>query len=198
MTESNPRVDAYIARSAPFAQPILTWLREVIHKACPEVEETIKWGMPYFTYHGMLAGMAAFKAHCAFGFWRWQELGESGSSDDAMGQFGKITAIRDLPSKSELTKLIKRAMVLNESGRKKAVKKSSTPKPAPQCPPDLDAALRKSPAARSTYQRLPPSHQREYVEWLEEAKREETRKRRLATTIEWLSEGKSRNWKYER
>lgn len=198
MGKFDPRVDAYIARSAPFAQSILTWLRETIHKACPEVEEAIKWGMPYFTYRGMLAGMAAFKSHCALGFWRWQDLGGADANSDAMGQFGRITAIEDLPSKAELTKLIKRAMVLNESGSRKVARKSATPRPAPQSPPDLDAALRKNAPARAAYQRLSPSHQREYVEWLEEAKRDETRKRRLATTIEWLSEGKSRNWKYER
>lgn len=198
MGKIDPRVDAYIARAAPFAQSILSWLRETVHKACPEVEETIKWGMPYFTYRGMLAGMAAFKAHCAFGFWRWQDLNGTAASSDAMGQFGRITTVSDLPSRAALMRLIKQAMVLNDSGDRKAVRKPAAPRPAPQSPPDLEAALRKNAQARAAYQRLSPSHRREYVEWLEEAKRDETRKRRLATTIEWLSEGKSRNWKYER
>ncbi|HEX9165937.1 MAG TPA: YdeI/OmpD-associated family protein [Gemmatimonadales bacterium] len=193
----DPRVDAYVAKSAEFARPILTFLRETVHQACPEVEETIKWGFPHFTYHGILCSMAAFKGHCAFGFWKGElVLGAAGKPREAMGQFGRITDCRDLPAKAVIRKYIRAAMRLNEDGE--AVPRAAPVRRAVAVPRDLTAALGRSPRARAVFARLPPSHRREYLEWITEAKRPETRARRIATTVTWLSEGKSRNWKYAR
>ncbi len=194
----DPRIDAYIAKSAPFARPILEHLRAVIHEACPDVEEGIKWSMPFFGYKSaILCNMAAFKQHCSFGFWLHQEVtGEA--RGDGMGQFGKLTTLKDLPPKKSLVALIRKAMALNDAGVKQ--KRSSTaPRPAPAMPEDLAALLaqRKHAAARKTYEGFPPSAQREYAEWITEAKTDATRQKRLATTLEWLAEGKRRNWKYE-
>jgi uncharacterized protein YdeI (YjbR/CyaY-like superfamily) len=197
MGTRDPRVDAYIARSAEFARPILTHLRDIVHSACPEVEETLKWNAPHFMYHGMLAGMSAFKAHCAFGFWRGSLVtgGDGGIETQAMGQFGRITSLRDLPPKREIAGYVKKAMQLNEAGVKARPRKHP-PRPELPVPAELTAALRKHPKARATFEAFSPSHQREYVEWIAEAKTDETRKRRLASALEWMSEGKSRNWKY--
>jgi uncharacterized protein YdeI (YjbR/CyaY-like superfamily) len=193
----DPRVDAYIANSAEFAQPILVHLRDVVHKACPQVEETLKWRMPTFMYHGMLCGMAAFKQHCTFGFWKHElVVGKQKAGDrQAMGQFGCITRLADLPSRKMLAGYIKKAMQLNEDGVK-APRATPKHKPAPRVPDDLAAALKKNRKAAATFAAFSPSNQREYVEWVSEAKREETRSKRLATAIEWLAEGKPRNWKY--
>jgi uncharacterized protein YdeI (YjbR/CyaY-like superfamily) len=198
MANTDPRIDAYIANAAVFARPILERARIVVHEACPQVEETIKWGMPTFVYAGgILCGMAAFKQHATFGFWKHALVMGEGAERDGMGSFGKMTSVRDLPPKKELVPLIRKAMALNEEGVKTPqARKRTTPRPAPKVPADLAAALRDNPAARETFERFPPSHRREYVEWLEEAKREETRKKRLAQAIEWLAEGKQRNWKY--
>lgn len=197
MGTRDPRVDAYIARSAEFARPILAHLRDIVHSACPEVEETLKWNAPHFMYHGMLAGMSAFKAHCAFGFWRGSLVtgGDGGIETQAMGQFGRITSLRDLPPKREIVGYVKKAMQLNEAGVKARPRKHP-PRPELPVPAELTAALRKHPKARATFEAFSPSHQREYVEWIAEAKTDETRKRRLASALEWMSEGKSRNWKY--
>lgn len=197
MGTRDPRVDAYIARSAEFARPILAHLRDIVHSACPEVEETLKWNAPHFMYHGMLAGMSAFKAHCAFGFWRGSLVtgGDGGIETQAMGQFGRITSLRDLPPKREIVGYVKKAMQLNEAGVKARPRKHP-PRPELPVPVELTAALRKHPKARATFEAFSPSHQREYVEWIAEAKTDETRKRRLASALEWMSEGKSRNWKY--
>jgi uncharacterized protein YdeI (YjbR/CyaY-like superfamily) len=197
MGTRDPRVDAYIARSAEFARPILTHLRDIVHSACPEVEEALKWNAPHFMYHGMLAGMSAFKAHCAFGFWRGSLVtgGDGGIETQAMGQFGRITSLRDLPPKREIAGYVKKAMQLNEAGVKARPRKHP-PRPELPVPAELTAALRKHPKARATFEAFSPSHQREYVEWIAEAKTDETRKRRLASALEWMSEGKSRNWKY--
>lgn len=194
MGNRDPRVDAYIEKSAEFAGPILTLLREVVHSACPEVLETIKWSMPHFDYRGPLCGMAAFKQHCAFGFWKGSLVVED-ASDEAMGQLGRIESLRDLPPKKTLTAWVKKAMKLNEEG----VKVPRAPKPKKtetKVPDDLRKALAKNASARAAFKCFSPSHRREYVEWIEEAKRAETRARRLATAIEWMTEGKSRNWKY--
>ncbi|PWU13702.1 MAG: hypothetical protein C5B50_18730 [Verrucomicrobia bacterium] len=198
MTKKNPQVDAYIARSAEFARPILKHLRKIVHTACPEVEETIKWRMPSFMYKGMLCSMAAFKEHCAFGCWKHslvkERLGGSDKSDEAMGQLGRITSLADLPSDKLLLDCLKEAVRLNEEGIKKpkprAVKKELV------VPDYLSAALKKNARALKTFDGFTYSHKKEYVEWLVEAKREETRAKRLATTIAWLSQGKPRNWKY--
>jgi uncharacterized protein YdeI (YjbR/CyaY-like superfamily) len=197
MGTRDPRIDAYIERSADFAKPILAHLRDVVHTACPQVEETLKWRSPAFLYRGMLCGMAAFKQHCAFGFWKHELVtGENGKSKEAMGSFGRITSVRDLPSKKILAGLVKKAMVLNEEGIE-APRTKRRPKPPLAVPDDLKTALRKNAKARATFEGFSPSHRREYMEWIVEAKRAETRQRRLATAVEWMAEGKGRNWKYE-
>ena len=191
------RIDAYIGKAAPFAQPILQHLRDVVHEACPDVEEAMKWSSPHFLHKGMLCGMAAFKAHVAFGFWKGAlVLGNDGKEQAAMGQFGRITKLDDLPSDRTLKSLVKKAMKLNEAGEK-SPRPVKHPKPPVVAPDDLAAALKRNRKAQATYDGFPPSHRRDYVVWITEAKRPETRRRRLATTIEWLAQGKSRNWKYE-
>lgn len=198
MATTDPRIDAYIANAADFARPILERARAIVHAACPQVEETIKWGMPTFLYAGgILCGMAAFKQHATFGFWKHALVMGEGAERDGMGSFGRMTSVRDLPPKKDLVPLIRKAMKLNEQGvRTQQARKPATPRPAPTVPADFAAALRANAAAKETFERFAPSHRREYIEWLEEAKREETRKKRLAQAVEWLAEGKQRNWKY--
>ena len=189
-------VDTYIAKQADFARPILERLREAVHAACPECEEAIKWGMPAFMYKGkQLAGMAAFKAHATFGF--WQRSGERGaeSKPGAMGDFGRLTSIADLPDEGELRALIHKNMGLIDAGAKTV--RNKTVKPPIAMPDDLAAALAANPAAQATYDGFPPSCRREYLEWVTEAKRPETRARRIAQAVEMMAEGKKRNWKYE-
>src|SRR5215208_292049 len=200
MTKKDPRVDAYIAKSAQFARPVLTHLRDVVHSACPQVEETLKWGAPHFMYEGMLCSMASFKAHCAFGFWKGSLIVDgNGKNVEAAGQFGRITAVADLPPKKVLAGYVKRAMELNEQGvRPPARSKPKAAKPELDVPEYLASALMKNQKARATFDAFPPSHRREYVEWLTEAKGEDTRRRRLETAVGWLAEGKSRNWKYQK
>jgi len=198
MSHKDPRVDAYIEKSADFAKPILEHLRALVHEHCPDVTETIKWRMPAFEYKGMFAGMAAFKAHCTFGLWKHDLIvGQDPKALEAMGSLGSLRSLDDLPSKAKLAKYIKLAKRLNDEGVKPARGKHA-PKPHTGTPKELAAALRKDKRAKATYDALSPSHKREYDEWVGEAKREETRQKRLATTLEWLSEGKKRNWKYER
>lgn len=198
MPRTDPRVDDYIEKSAEFARPILRHLRKLVHKGCPEIAETIKWGFPHFVLEGIVCSMAAFQAHCAFGFWRGAQVVRGGGEDEAMGQFGRIEKLSDLPPARELVALVRRAAELDAVGPKKAPPKR--PKPVIPLPDDLAASLTKRghAAARATWEKLPPSHRRDYVEWITEAKSEATRARRLATALEWLAEGKSRNWKYER
>jgi uncharacterized protein YdeI (YjbR/CyaY-like superfamily) len=198
MGTRDPRVDAYIAKSADFAQPILTHIRETVHAAVPNVEESIKWSMPFFSYHGPLMNMSAFKEHAAFGFWKGAlVLGRSASEDErAMGQFGRLTSVKELPPKKELVALIRKAAKLNEEGVK--VEKKKVPRPELPVPPELAAALAKNKKAQTAFKAMPPSHQREYNEWIGEAKREETRAARVKQAIEWIAEGKSRNWKYQK
>ena len=200
MPKKNPAIDRYIALAAPFARPILKHLRKVVHAGCPEVEETIKWGFPHFDYKGNLAAMAAFKAHCSFGFWKGALIfgPEIAERDDAMGHFGRIVRLTDLPNEKILIGYIRRAAELNDAGIK--VPRRAKPKATRvlEIPADLTAALRKNAKARRTFENFSYSHRKEYVEWITEAKREETRRQRLATTVEWLVEGKSRNWKYAR
>ena len=200
MGKRDPRIDAYIEKARPFAQPILRHLREVAHAACPDVEETLKWSMPAFVYEGeMLFGMASFKEHATLGFWKGSLIldPKGRRADEAMGQFGRITSLRDLPSKRELTGYIRKAMKLNEEKVKVPRARAAAPKAAAKLPADLAAALRKNRKAAATFEGFPPSARREYVEWITEAKQEATRQRRLASTIEWLAEGKRRHWKYE-
>jgi uncharacterized protein YdeI (YjbR/CyaY-like superfamily) len=197
MGKKDDRIDAYIAKSPEFAKPILQHIRAVVHEACPEVEETMKWSSPTFVYKGILCGMGAFKEHCILGFWKGSLiLGErDGKAAEAAGQFGRITKIGDLPSKKVLSGYIKEAMELNENG----VKPPARPQKAPAelvVPDDLAVALRKNAKARATFEGFSPSSKREYLEWITEAKTESTRSRRLETAIEWMAEGKPRNWKY--
>ena len=204
----DPRIDAYIEGAAPFAQPILSHVRDLVHEACPQVEETVKWGMPTFVHAGgILCGMAAFKQHASFGYWKHAlVVGEGGQADtapgddrprDGMGSYGKLASLKDLPPKKTLLAHIRKAMKLNEDGVKAPARRKSAPKPPPEAPADLVTALKKNKAAQAAYDAFPPGCKREYVEWIVEAKREETRAKRLAQAVEWMAEGKRRNWKYE-
>jgi uncharacterized protein YdeI (YjbR/CyaY-like superfamily) len=199
MGSRDPRIDAYIAKSAEFARPILTHLRDTVHQACPDVEETVKWSMPAFYHHGPMASMSAFKEHAAFGFWKGALVLGRGSGDDerAMGQFGRITSLKDLPPKKELVAMIRKAAKLNEDGVK-VEKPKKTPRAELPVPPELVAALAKTRKARANFDAFPPSHRREYNEWIGEAKREETKAARVRQAVEWIAEGKGRNWKYQR
>ncbi len=199
LPERDPRVDAYIARAASFAQPLLTTLREAVHAARPDVTETIKWGMPHFMLGGrILANMAAFKAHCAFGFWQGDVVAGADKAGEAMGQLGRITGPTDLPSAAKLKVMVRQAASLAEQGTPaRRSQRAAAPKPPPEVPDFFTEALRQHPEAARHFEAFPPSAQREYVEWLVEAKQAATRERRLAQALEWLAEGKRRNWKYE-
>lgn len=201
MGTRDKRIDAYIARSADFAQPILSYLREIVHEGCPEVEETMKWSFPHFMYKGMFCSMASFKEHCAFGFWKGSLVmdGTQGKSVEAMGQFGRISSLRQLPAKSTLLGYVKKARQLNDEG----IKVLQKPRPRGEkkdleVPDYFLSAVKKNKKALATFEGFPYSHKKEYVQWVIEAKTHETRNRRLQTSVEWLAEGKSRNWKYER
>ena len=199
MPALDPRVEAYIEKSADFAKPILDHIRKLVHKACPEIQETIKWSFPHFDYKGTVCSMASFKQHCAFGFWKQSLLEQSAfpSEKTAMGSFGRIRSVNDLPSDKVMMGLIRQAVELNEKGIKVA-KKRPVEKKQLAVPPDLTKALSKNKAAKAVFEKFSPSHKNEYLKWIEEAKTESTRNKRLATTVEWLSEGKIRNWKYEK
>lgn len=193
-------VDAYIERSQPFARPILRRLRAIVHRACPGCNEAIKWGMPAFEYKGPLAGMAAFKQHCVFGFWKDKLLVDrpgilEKQARTAMGNLGCIRTLDDLPSASALAALVKQAARLNDAGVK--VPRETRARRAIPMHPELARALRAKPRALAFFDSLPPSHQREYLEWIAEAKKPETRAKRVATTVTWLSQSKRRNWRYE-
>jgi hypothetical protein len=200
----NPAVDAYIGRSADFARPILRHLRALMHKADPKIVETIKWGVPHFEHRGIVAGMAAFKQHVAFGFWG-EKLIRPKLGRDAKRMFPegaergmggrKIRALDELPPDALIIRAARAAVALNEAGERPV--RVRKPKPPPKAPRYLAAALAKNDRARATYERLTPGQQREYVEWLVEARQEATRERRLAQAIEWLAEGKQRYWKYQ-
>jgi len=199
MPATDPRVDAYIEKSADFAKPILTHLRKLIHKAAPQATETLKWSMPSFEYKGLLCGFAAFKQHATFGFWKQSLLEQDAfpAEKTAMGSFGRITSKKDLPADAVMIKLIKQAVELNDKGIKIEKKKPAATKQEITVPDILTAALKKNKAAQTTFESFPYSCKKEYVQWITEAKTEPTREKRLATTIEWLAEGKRRNWKYE-
>ncbi len=196
MGKKDPRVDAYIEDSADFAKPILEHIRDVMHEACPDVEETIKWKFPVFMYHGIMANMASFKEHCAFGFWKPSLIleGDEEKSEEAMGQFGRITSIGQLPPKETLIGYVHRAMELNEKGIQPTKKKRA--KPANDVPEDFRAELGKVSGAQQAFEEMSPGYRREYIEWITEAKRESTRQRRIAKAVDQISEGKSLNWKY--
>lgn len=196
MATKDKRVDAYIAKAAPFAQPILVELRARVHAACPQVEETIKWSMPAFDYRGPLAGMAAFKQHCMFGFWK-QDLiaGDNAKAKDAMGGFRCLTELSQLPTKAQFANFVKAAMELNEKGVK--VRRTKQAKPKLAVHPELAAAFKTDRAAKAGFDGLAPGQQREYLEWIADAKKDETRAKRIEQALEWLAEGKSRHWKYK-
>ncbi|MEO8573610.1 MAG: YdeI/OmpD-associated family protein [Pyrinomonadaceae bacterium] len=198
MPTVDPRVDAYIEKSADFAKPILIHIRKLVHKACPDIQETMKWSFPHFDYKGTVCSVAAFKQHCAFGFWKQPLLEQEAfpAEKTAMGSFGRIISIKDLPADKVMIGLIHQAVELNEKGIKIA-KKLAVKKADLVIPKDLAKELSQNKTAKATFDKFSPSHKREYVAWIEEAKTEATRNKRLATTVEWLSEGKSRNWKYD-
>ncbi len=191
----NPKVDEYIANSKEFAQPILKKLRALVHHAHPDIEEKIKWGMPSFEYKGMLFGMSSFKNHCAFGFWKQKLIKGLDGSEDGMGSLGKLKSLEDLPSDEILLMLMKEAVLLNEKGIQlpKVTQKSQEM----EVPNSLLEALEKQPKAKDVFENFSPSHRKEYIMWIVEAKQEATKQKRIAQTIEWLNEGKKRNWKYE-
>jgi uncharacterized protein YdeI (YjbR/CyaY-like superfamily) len=192
-----PRIDAYIAKAQPFARPILTKVRDRVHAVVPGVEEAIKWGMPAYTVGGRIILItAAFKGHAALNFWRGQELQSSHSTVGAMGQFGKIGSLDELPSDLDLDRLIGEAAELakNAPSPRKA---KHEPKPVPELHPEFKVALSRAPKAKAALDSFPPSAQRDYFEWIAEAKQDSTRHKRIATAIEWLSEGKRRHWKYQ-
>ena len=199
MGKRDARVDDYITRSADFARPILTHIRAVVHEACPDVEETMKWSMPHFDYKGMMCGMAAFKHHCTFGFWKGSlVVGGDRKDVDGMGQFGRLEKVTDLPPKKALVAYIKKAKQLNDEGVKAPHSAKRKAKPEIEVPDYFRAALKKNRKAQAAFDAFSPSHRREYVEWVTEAKTEATRDKRMETAVEWISEGKSRNWKYAR
>ena len=196
MSIRDPRIDAYIDRAAPFAQPILRHLRDIVHGAGPAIEEDVKWGFPHFMHHGIVCSMAAFQQHCAFTFWRPEALGLTAPSgrNRAMGQFGRITSIDDLPARAVLKRYVKQAVQNNIAG-------AGAPRPAAKTkrlalPAALAAALAADADAKTGFEGLTPSQRRDYAVWITEAKRDETRRRRLATAVEWLREGKPRDGKY--
>lgn len=193
------RIDAYIERQADFARPILERLRAIIHRACPEAEETIKWGAPAFLYKGeILAIMAGFKAHAALNLWRGRQVTGDQGGEDGMGQFGRITSLEDLPGEEAIAAPIRKSMELTDQGVKPLRAPKSAPRPPAEAPDDLKAALAVAPAARATFDGFGPGARREYVDWIVEAKQAATRAKRIAQAVEWLSEGKKRNWKYEK
>jgi len=196
-------VDAYIHKSGEFAQPVLAYLREVIHAGAPGVVEAIKWSMPFFVYKGVILGnMAAFKAHCSFGLWGAGAVevlrGDGVAQGGNMGSFGKITSIKDLPPRTKLVGYVKLAKkAIDDGDHTKAWSRPKVAKPEAEVPEVLVAALKKNKAAAKKFEAMTPGCKREYCEWIAEAKREETKEKRVATALEWITEGKSRNWKYE-
>ncbi len=198
MPTTDPRVDVYIEEAKDFARPILVHIRELVHQACPDVVETIKWSFPNFDYKGPLCHMASFKAHCAFGFWKQSLLEGSAfpAEKTAMGSFGRITSFDDLPNDATIKNLIAEAVRLNDAGIK--VPKAPAANKELIVPEILTAALATNELAAENFDRFPYSKKKEYVEWITEAKTDATRDKRLGTTIEWLAEGKARNWKYEK
>lgn len=204
MGTKDKRIDAYIAKSAEFAKPVMEHLRKLIHKNCPDVTETIKWGMPSFEYKGPFIGFAAFKRHAVLGFWKAALMKDSKvltgkDTKGAMGNLGRIESIEDLPKDAVLARWIKEAMKLNDTGVK--LVRSEKPKHERKeykMPAYFQKELNKNKKAKTVFKNFSPSHKREYLEWIVEAKTEETRARRMETAIEWLSEGKSRNWKYQK
>jgi uncharacterized protein YdeI (YjbR/CyaY-like superfamily) len=204
---TNPKVDAYCGKAQPFALPILAHLRELVHKACPEVDETIKWSRPFFQYRGaILCNMSAFKEHCSFGFWG-EEIGAvlreaAVLKEGSMGSLGRITSVADLPTDKQMLGWIRQAAAFVDSGQYTSpiAARHKVVKPARrslETPAEFTKALRRNKKAGAVFAAFSPSCKREYVEWIVEAKRPETRDKRIATAVEWIAEGKQRNWKYQ-
>ena len=195
-------IDLYIEKSADFAKPILEHFRDLVHHACPETEEKMKWSFPHFDYKGeMMCSMAGFKHHCAINFWKgaiMQDKHKLFNTNDAMGHFGKITSLKDLPSDKILLAYIKEAVKLNEEGVKLPSKVKKTNLPSIETPDYFAAVLKKDKTAQKNFEELSPSHKREYIQWFDEAKTDTTRSKRMEQAIDWVAEGKSRNWKYLR
>lgn len=204
MPTTDARIDAYIAKSADFAKPILERIRKLVHKACPDATETVKWSMPFFEYNGtIICNMAAFKQHCAFGFWNASQLKDPEGilhidDKNAMGHLDRITSLKDLPADKILVAYIKEAAQLIKEGKNIPARAKKEPKKDLPMPAELTAALKKNKTAKETFAAFPPSHRREYIEWISEAKTDATKEKRVATTMEWLTEGKSRHWKYQK
>ena len=201
MGRKDDRVDSYIAKSADFAKPILNHLRQLVHSGCPDVEETIKWGFPHFVYNGLLCSMASFKHHCAFVLWKASAMSDSRKllskiGKTAMGNFGQLKSVDDLPSDKIITGYIKEAVRLNDEGVKKPSRPKTAEKKSLKVPQYFKKALIKNRRALQTFEGFGYTNKKDYVDWVAEAKTEETRDKRLGSSIEWLSEGKIRNWKY--
>ena len=203
MEQFDPRIDAYIEKSAEFAKPILEHVRKIIHEASPLITENIKWGMPFFEYKGPVCQMAAFKQHCAFGFWKASRLHDpdhllNPGEEAAAGSFGRINALSDLPYDDVMKDFVLQAIKLNESGEKvSAVKKAPAEKKELVVPDYFTSLLEEYPKAKEVFEKFSPSHRKEYVEWIVEAKTDATREKRMNQAIEMITEGKSRNWKYK-
>lgn len=202
MEQYDSRVDAYIEKAAPFAKPILSHLRKLVHETSPLLTETMKWGFPFFDYNGPVCQMAAFKQHMGFGFWKQKQLNDPGKlikeEDGTAGSFGKITSLNDLPADEILIDFIRQAMELNKAENKKpAVKKETAPKAPIEMPADFAGLLGANPKALEVYYNFSPSAKREYLEWIVDAKTDATRIKRMETAVEWIGEGKTRNWKYK-
>jgi uncharacterized protein YdeI (YjbR/CyaY-like superfamily) len=203
MEQYDPRIDAYIEKSAEFAKPILEHIRRIVHEASPLITETMKWSMPFFDYKGPVCMMAAFKQHCAFGFWKVRRLDDPNhflnpTEETASGSFGKVYTISDLPNADVLKDFVLQAIALNEKGEKiPTVKKAPAERKELIVPEDMAALLEEHPIAKETFEKFSYSHRKEYLEWITEAKTEATRQKRLAQAMEMMTEGKSRNWKYK-
>ena len=200
MANTIPQVDAYIEKSAEFAQPILIKLRSLFHQACPEIEESIKWSSPFFEYKGIVGNMTAFKKHVSYGFWKAGLMSDPEGILDKAGNSQmallKARTVDDLPADAILIRYIKEAVDLNERGIKAPQTKPKTSKKTFEIPDYFLAALMRNKQAQATFEGFSYSNRKDYVEWVTEAKREATRDKRLATAIEWMADGKPRNWKY--
>jgi uncharacterized protein YdeI (YjbR/CyaY-like superfamily) len=202
MEQYDNRIDAYIAKSADFAKPILQHIRKVVHEASTLITENIKWGMPFFEYKGTLCQMAAFKQHCAFGFWKASRLNDpdhllNPGEEAAAGSFGRVNSIADLPAEAVLKEFILQAMELNESGVKISKPKATAEKKELVVPDYFIHVLNENPVAKEAFEKFSYSHKKEYLQWITEAKTDATRQKRMEQAMEMMSEGKSRNWKYQ-
>ena len=200
MPKRDPKIDAYIEKAQPFAQPILNYIRDTVHEFCPDAGEAMKWSFPHFIYKGKnLCSMASFKQHCAFGFWLESEMKtmkELTKDREKISMFtlGKITKVEDLPAKPQLKNCIREAMELTDMGV--TIKKASPNSTEVEVPDYFSEALHHNSKAKDNFEKASPSFRKEYVMWITEAKTEATRNKRMADAIEWISEGKGRHWKY--